>query len=75
MAPRLIIVMSEEEHKFYAERGARGREEFKLRNERILKEREDRAYQETLARMRADVDAHQRRIARNWFLRWFCCCI
>ena len=75
MAPRIILDMSEEEQKFYAERAARGREEFHKRNARILKEREERQYQETLARMRANVDAHQRKVAWKWFLRWFCCCV
>ena len=73
MVPRIVMVMSEEEHKYYAERAARGREEFHKRNARIQKEIEDRHYQETLARMRAEVDAHQRKVAWKWFLRWFCC--
>jgi hypothetical protein len=73
MAPRLIVDMSVEEERYYKERAARGREEFKRRNDRIKREQEERNYKELLARMRAEVDAHQRRVAWDWFLRWFCC--
>lgn len=75
MPPRIILHMSVEEQKYYKERAARGREEFKKRNERIIKEREDRQYQETLARVRTDVEAYKRKVAWDWFMRWFCCCI
>ena len=73
MVPRLVLDMSVEEQRYYKERAARGREEFKARNERIRKMQEERNYQELLARMRAEVDAHQRKVAWEWFLRWFCC--
>jgi hypothetical protein len=75
MAPRLVLDMSVEEERYYKERAARGREEFKRRNDRIKREQEERNYKELLARMRADVDAHQRKVVWNWFLRWFCCCL
>ena len=75
MAPRLIDDMSVEEQRYYKERAARGREEFKRRNERIRKEMEDRQYQETLARVHTEVDAHQRKVIWDWFMRYFCCCL
>lgn len=75
MAPRLIDDMSVEEQRYYKERAARGREEFQRRNERIRKEIEDRRYQDTLAQVRTEVDRHQRKVAWDWFLRWFCCCL